>query len=140
MSEILWWRLYLYLTQGTDKPSYSNGLGCCAVSTPEAERTAAKAAVKDGAVTDSDDAIEGLESLLGILRERVDLRTEFRRFLDKKPVFAVAEFKDVGTADATAGVSVPHLKMSDGFRVFIAALRASKRDAHVLGGSFNDGV
>jgi hypothetical protein len=93
MSEILWWRLYLYLTQGTDKPSYSNGLGCCAVSTPEAERTAAKAAVKDVAVTDSDDAIEGLESLLGILRERVDLRTEFRRFLDRSPYLLLLNSK-----------------------------------------------
>jgi hypothetical protein len=75
----------------------------------------------------------GLETLLEILRERVDLRAEFRRFLDKKPVFAVAEFEDVRTSDSLAFVSVPRLQMSDEFRVFLAAIRANQGDAHVFG-------
>jgi hypothetical protein len=87
-----------------------------------------------GSVTDCDDALQGLETLLSILRERVDLRAEFCRFLDKKPVFAFAEFEDVGAAVASASISVPRLQMTDEFRVFMATLgaRANERDAHVF--------
>jgi hypothetical protein len=84
--------------------------------------------------------LKAFDDLLGIIRERVELVASVREFFDKGPVIALIEVEKVGASDPVTGVSVPHLKESDEFRVFVAALRANQSQTGVLGGTDSVGA
>ena len=73
-------------------------------------------------------------ALLAFIRSRVEFVKSFREFLKQRPILVVVESKDVGAPGASTCVFEPLPKVSDDFRIFVAALRAKEGDGCVFSG------